>query len=248
MKTQSKGGCVGQEATLPVINVEKDSIGRAQLKGHIEQRHESESDYKSQGHEVVYHSIEVKMEVVTCALSSLNKEAARKYKIEEPTIRVWLKLWSVQRLCHARRSETNSMFLTLPSGCDECGSGFSRIQDLNRHKKIHEGYCPFRCNQCKAGFKAEIALRAHKSSIHNDQTMTNSESDVWPFSCNQCESRFQTSTTFGKHMKLLHGVGNPFICDTCGIGLSTNDNLKRHVKVAHSDICLLYTSPSPRDS
>ena len=54
MKTQSKGGCVGQEATLPVINVEKDSIGRAQLKGHIEQRHESESDYKSQGHEVVY--------------------------------------------------------------------------------------------------------------------------------------------------------------------------------------------------
>ena len=120
--------------------------------------------------------------------------------------------------------------------CDECGSGFSRIQDLNRHKKIHEGYCPFRCNQCKAGFKAEIALRAHKSSIHNDQTMTNSESDVWPFSCNQCESRFQTSTAFGKHMKLLHGVGNPFICDTCGIGLSTNDNLKRHVKVAHSDM------------
>ena len=31
------------------------------------------------------------------------------------------------------------------------------------------GYFPFRCNQCKAGFKAEIALRAHKSSIYNDQ-------------------------------------------------------------------------------
>ena len=66
--------------------------------------------------------------------------------------------------------------------------------------------------------------------------MTNSESGVWPFDCNQCEFRFQTFTNFGKHMKLLHGVGNPFICDTCGIGMSTNDKLKRHVKVAHSDM------------
>ena len=29
--------------------------------------------------------------LVACALSSLNKEAARKYKIEESTIRAWVK-------------------------------------------------------------------------------------------------------------------------------------------------------------
>ena len=120
--------------------------------------------------------------------------------------------------------------------CDECGSKFLRIQELTRHKKIHTGDCRFRCNICKAGFKAQIALRAHKSSIHNDQTMLDSESDVWPFSCNQCDSRFQKATAFGKHMKLLHGVGNPFICDKCGMGMSTNDNLKRHALSAHSDM------------
>ena len=120
--------------------------------------------------------------------------------------------------------------------CEECGSKFSRMQELKRHKKIHIGDCPFRCNLCKAGFKAEIALRAHKSSIHGDQTMLDSESDVWPFSCNQCDSRFQRSTAFGKHMRLLHGVSNPFICDKCGIGTSTPDNLKRHALNAHSDI------------
>ena len=69
MKTQSKGGCVWQEATLPVINVEKDLTGRAQLEGHIEQRHESESDYESQGHEVDYKSLEVKMDEEACKLS-----------------------------------------------------------------------------------------------------------------------------------------------------------------------------------
>ena len=52
--SSDKGGCVWQEATLPVINVEKDLTGRAPLEGNIEQRHESESDYESQGHEVVY--------------------------------------------------------------------------------------------------------------------------------------------------------------------------------------------------
>jgi len=120
--------------------------------------------------------------------------------------------------------------------CDECGSKFLRIQELTRHKKIHTGECRYRCNICKAGFKASIALRAHKSSIHNDQTMLDSESDVWPFSCNQCDSRFQKATAFGKHMKLLHGVGNPFICEKCGMGMSTNDNLKRHALTAHTDM------------
>ena len=119
--------------------------------------------------------------------------------------------------------------------CDQCGSEFSRVQELTRHKKIHTGKCPFRCSHCKAGFKAEAALRAHKNSIHNDQTMMDSESDVRLFGCNQCDSRFHSATAFGKHMKLLHDVGNPFICDKCGIGMSTPDNLKRHVLVAHTD-------------
>ena len=120
--------------------------------------------------------------------------------------------------------------------CDECGSVFLRVQELKRHEKIHTGFCRFRCNHCKAGFKAEIALRSHKSSIHNDQTMTDSEFAVWSFSCNQCDTRLQSSSAFGRHMKSLHGVGKPFICDTCGIGMSNPDNLKRHAKVAHTDM------------
>ena len=35
--------------------------------------------------------IQVKREVVACALATSNKEAARKYKIEESTIRAWVK-------------------------------------------------------------------------------------------------------------------------------------------------------------
>ena len=119
--------------------------------------------------------------------------------------------------------------------CDECGSKFSRVQELTRHEKIHRGHCPFRCNHCNAGFKAEMALRAHKSSIHYDQTTMASESDAWLFDCKQCDSNFKSAIAFGKHMKLLHGVGNPFMCDKCGMGMSTNDNLKRHALVAHSD-------------
>ena len=117
--------------------------------------------------------------------------------------------------------------------CEECGSWFSRDQDLRRHKKIHTGHCPFRCNHCQAGFKAELALRAHKNSIHNDDQKA-SESDRWLRDCKQCDSNFKSATTFGKHMKQLHGVRKPFTCDKCGIGMSTPDNLKRHALLAHS--------------
>ena len=90
--------------------------------------------------------------------------------------------------------------------------------NLERHEKIHIGDCAFKCSICNAGFKADIALRAHMGAMHDDQTMTLSDSSVlWKHECDLCGGKFQSSVAFGKHMKTLHSVTNPFKCNKVGL-------------------------------
>jgi len=43
--------------------------------------------------------------------------------------------------------------------CDHCPQSFNRLHDLKRHKKIHTGLKPFRCQYCDKTFTREAALK-----------------------------------------------------------------------------------------
>ena len=50
--------------------------------------------------------------------------------------------------------------------CDQCGSNFTHMFSLNRHKMSkHEGV-NYPCNQCESNFTQISTFKKHKMSIH----------------------------------------------------------------------------------
>ena len=52
-----------------------------------------------------------------------------------------------------------------PFKCDECPKAFRQSQNLKKHKGIHTGERPFKCDECPKAFRQSQNLKSIKASI-----------------------------------------------------------------------------------
>ncbi|XP_045071239.1 gastrula zinc finger protein XlCGF48.2-like isoform X2 [Coregonus clupeaformis] len=79
--------------------------------------------------------------------------------------------------------------------CMFCNKGFSCLQKVEIHQRIHTGVKPYSCTQCDMCFAEAGSLKRHQR-VHTGEK---------PFSCTQCHMRFSHSSSLKRH----HRVHNP---------------------------------------
>ncbi|XP_070972029.1 zinc finger protein 583-like [Oncorhynchus clarkii lewisi] len=104
--------------------------------------------------------------------------------------------------------------------CMFCNKGFSCLQKMEIHQRVHTGENPFSCTQCEKRFSRQDHLKRHQR-VHTGEK---------PFSCPQCEKRFSQAGDLKRHQR-VHTGEKPFSCTQCHMRFALAGNLKMHLKV-----------------
>ncbi|KAM9399508.1 uncharacterized protein ACWYII_031646 isoform 13-T15 [Salvelinus alpinus] len=104
--------------------------------------------------------------------------------------------------------------------CMFCNKGFSCLQKVEIHQRVHTGENPFSCIQCEKRFSRQDHLKRHQR-VHTGEK---------PFSCPQCEKRFSQAGDLKRHQR-VHTGEKPFSCTQCHMRFALAGNLKMHLKV-----------------
>ncbi|XP_045579151.1 zinc finger protein 213-like [Salmo salar] len=83
-----------------------------------------------------------------------------------------------------------------PFLCMFCNKGFSCLQKVEIHQRVHTGVKPFSCTQCHMRFAQAGNLKIHQR-VHTG---------VKPFSCTQCHMHFSHSSSLKRHQRIHTGV------------------------------------------
>ncbi|XP_028632200.1 zinc finger protein 120-like [Grammomys surdaster] len=92
----------------------------------------------------------------------------------------------------------------------QCGKAFAKNSHLLRHKRVHTGEKPYKCNQCGKDFARHSSLQRHKR-IHTGEK---------PYECNQCGSLLYHQKT--------HTGEKPYGCNECGKAFIHHSHLHMH--------------------
>ncbi|XP_035598098.1 gastrula zinc finger protein XlCGF17.1-like [Oncorhynchus keta] len=110
-----------------------------------------------------------------------------------------------------------------PYSCTQCHMRFAQAGTLKRHQRVHTGVKPFSCTQCNMRFAQAGDLKRHQR-VHTGEK---------PYSCPQCEKRFTRQHQLKMHMK-VHTGERPFACTHCGKRFSDRSYLRIHQQKKHS--------------
>ena len=130
----------------------------------------------------------------------------------------------------------------LTFGCNECGSEFTHLRELEVHaKRLHvhinksamkKEYWMFKCNACITNFQHFSGLKNHVKGVHLN---------INPFECQECKETFTTKGMLRKHVqdnarsKTHHLDVKIHKCDQCNTYFSRNGEMKEHKKMKHSN-------------
>ncbi|XP_065285679.2 zinc finger protein 568-like isoform X1 [Dermacentor albipictus] len=81
-----------------------------------------------------------------------------------------------------------------PHVCEDCGKGFTRREDLNRHSVLHTGEKPFQCPTCHKRFAIKPSLKIHMVTHTKEE----------PRSCHECGRAFIRKDCLMRHMRKRH--------------------------------------------
>ncbi|XP_031684062.1 gastrula zinc finger protein 5-1-like [Oncorhynchus kisutch] len=109
--------------------------------------------------------------------------------------------------------------------CMFCNKGFSCLQKVEIHQRVHTGEKPYSCNQCEKRFSRQDHLKRHQR-VHTGEK---------PYSCTQCHMRFTQAGHLKMHLK-VHTGERQFACTHCRKMFSERSYLKIHQQKKHSTI------------
>ncbi|KAM9399623.1 uncharacterized protein ACWYII_031708 [Salvelinus alpinus] len=109
--------------------------------------------------------------------------------------------------------------------CMFCNKGFSCLQKVEIHQRVHTGEKPYSCNQCEKRFSRQDHLKRHQM-VHTGEK---------PYSCTQCHMRFAQAGHLKMHLK-VHTGERHFACTHCGKRFSERSYLRIHQQKKHSTL------------
>lgn len=82
---------------------------------------------------------------------------------------------------------------------------------LKKHKRLHSGEMPYKCNICSKTFTFQQSYHKHRLYHKDDK----------PHTCTTCGRSFKELSTLHNHER-IHTGEKPFACETCGWYLIIN--------------------------
>ncbi|XP_041729209.2 oocyte zinc finger protein XlCOF20-like [Coregonus clupeaformis] len=107
--------------------------------------------------------------------------------------------------------------------CMFCNKGFSCLQKVEIHQRVHTGEKPFSCTQCHMRFTQGGHLKRHQM-VHTGEK---------PYSCTQCHMRFAQAGDLKRHQR-VHTGEKPYSCPLCEKRFSERTYLRIHQQKKHS--------------
>ena len=86
--------------------------------------------------------------------------------------------------------------------CETCGKTFDHSDNLNRHRRVHNGEKPYECNRCEKKFSDKSALNRHLKA-HDKRTVERT------FTCGTCGHTFHNRAPYNAHIRTAHSTAQP---------------------------------------